>query len=239
MPKTIEGWRIAGEWGGSGLLSHDDHGRISFGDRGVDVISPCRIDLTHMAHGMDDSAEKAIPCFKAAADLIDDHLKQGRAATIHCGHGRSRTAFALIVFLMRHHAFSYKDASELVSVGIVERGVNFDLARKSAQVDQGYQDWVGDARDDIVNTVGAEDRSSLRAHHVATEVRKTTNKVFLAVLQNRSVPSLAASSSSSSSSSSSVADDDPPPHVVRSRRNSMDMAVDEGKDWLTRGGYYQ
>jgi hypothetical protein len=250
MPKTIDGWSIAATSTHEGTLTHAQRGKITFGDRNVGGSATTRIDLTHMAHGMDDGPAKAIPCFAAAADLIDGSLKAEGTATVHCGHGRSRTGFALIVFLMRYEGFTYKTALELVMAGMEDRKIPFDPNRKNAECDKGYQDWVLESADQIADK---STKVALRAGHVATEAKKNMHKVLLVVLQNKSVSpsklhseeddssrSRSGSLGSSGTSGSSSDDEDEPPSRQPSYHRgqfNMECTVQEGNAWLKQGGW--
>ena len=136
MPYHKHHWTIAGD-DHYGTLSHPEKGTIIFGSRtGIrrQRKGPAgnlqAIDLTDMEHGIDDSAELAVPCFIAAADLIQRVLNlAGHKVYLHCGHGNSRTAFAMMTYLVRHGGgFTWEDATEFVASGQSERlDITFQL----------------------------------------------------------------------------------------------------------------
>ncbi len=152
MPHQKNDWTIAA-YDNYGTLTHEKRGEIIFGSRkGINrqrrggAGNLQAIDLSGMEHGsVDDSPEKAIPCFLAAADLIDRVLgAPGHKVYLHCGHGNSRTAFALITFLVRHGGFSWDDATTFVTAGQHERlDINFQL--NTSGPNGSYLEWLGAA----------------------------------------------------------------------------------------------
>ncbi|MEW9570529.1 hypothetical protein ABQJ54_02055 [Rhodanobacter sp. Si-c] len=153
MPHQQHNWTItAGD--NYGTLSHDQKGAIIFGSRkGINrqrrggAGNLQAIDLSDMAHGVDDSADQAVPCFIAAADLIERILgAPGRKVYLHCGHGNSRTAFAMMTYLVRHGGgFSWDEATAFVTAGQSERhDINFQLDTHGPN--GSYLGWLGAAQ---------------------------------------------------------------------------------------------
>lgn len=153
MPHQQHDWTIAAG-DNCGTLSHDQKGTIIFGSRkGINrqrrgpAGNLQAIDLSDMAHGVDDSADQAVPCFIAAADLIDRVLgTPGHKVYLHCGHGNSRTAFAMMTYLARHGGgFTWEEATAFVTAGQRERhDIKFKLDTHGPN--GSYLQWLGDAK---------------------------------------------------------------------------------------------
>ncbi|MFC4726927.1 hypothetical protein [Coralloluteibacterium thermophilus] len=86
-----------------------------------------------------------MPRFIAAADRLHSLLATSNTVTLHCVNGKSRTACALLVFLIRHHAVAYAEAATFVTAMQAERrahepGFSFDLARQGTT--GSYAQWI-------------------------------------------------------------------------------------------------
>ncbi|WP_236207814.1 hypothetical protein [Pseudomonas tohonis] len=180
MP-TEKGWTIrAGD--GFGTLVHEDGRRISFGTANSYKSQANRIDMRKMSHGMFDTADKCVPCFIAAADLLHDELQTTRSATVHCQNGNSRTSFALIVFLARYEGFTIDEAGNFVSAGQQERtDIKFSLTKQSNN--NSYWDWIRESK--WVGIIGTtQNKASYRATFVTSRPSDSGNKILHVVSTN-------------------------------------------------------
>lgn len=120
-----------------------------------------RVDLSLMAHGDPalDIEPLTVPRFLAAADRMASVLanSDNHSVVVHCGHGSSRTSFTLMVYLIRHQHFSWKDASRLVCDAQEERSAmnrKFSFKINTTGINGGYADWVrrySEGQTDMVN----------------------------------------------------------------------------------------
>lgn len=184
MPKE-KGWTItAGD--GWGTLTHEDGRNINFGTANKYRSQTNRIDMRNMSHGMFDTADKCIPCFIAAADILNEELGVIRSATVHCQNGNSRTSFALIVFLARYEGFSVAEAGEFISRGQDERtDIKFSLTKQANN--NSYWDWVREEkwRSAIENK---QNKSGYRATFVTSRPEDKGNKILHVVATNIAQP---------------------------------------------------
>jgi hypothetical protein len=115
---------------------------LYYDDKGVNCF---RVDMTIQSHGQDDVEGKSVGCFIAAADAIKAQLEEtlNKTVLIHCDNGRSRTAHALIVFLMRHHSLSADAAAAFITAAQKERGLQtFSTAPATTAGRETYFDWI-------------------------------------------------------------------------------------------------
>jgi hypothetical protein len=104
-----------------------------------------RIDMTTQSHGQGDVEDSSVGCFIAAADAINGQLNASvnKTVLIHCDNGRSRTAHALIVFLMRHHGFTAAAAAAFITDAQKERGLkSFSTSPETTKDRETYFDWI-------------------------------------------------------------------------------------------------
>jgi hypothetical protein len=182
MPHTLKNWTIsAGRR--KGTLIHKDGRHIDFGHKLEFHRCTTRIDLRYMSHGMDDTEEKALAGFIAAADSIYKQLaRPAHNAIVHCEHGNSRTAFALIVFLARHEGFDYKEAATFVAAGQEERAdIKFSLERQVNN--KSYNEWLGKNQAQLKDL---ENMPQFEASNVSHEIVKNKNQVVYFVQSNKS-----------------------------------------------------
>ena len=130
---------------------------------------------------MDDSKDKAIPCFIAAADLIHRELSQHGKVCINCGNGNSRTAFALMTYLIRHQSFSWTEASEFVSAGQAERS-DIDFKLRTEGPNGSYCEWI----ESSIKKITGEKTTDYIGGHVKLTSKSDANKSVFSVVPNAS-----------------------------------------------------
>lgn len=182
MPTTKKNWTISAGYR-KGTLIHEDGRHIDFGHHLAFDKGNTRIDLRYLSHGMDDTAEKALAGFIAAADSIQKQLaRTGRHAIVYCANGNSRTAFALIAFLVRHEGFEYEDAAKFVAAGQSEReDITFSLTKQVNN--NSYYRWLKDGQEQLKDL---GNRSRFEASNVSHEIVKNKNKVIYFIQGNKS-----------------------------------------------------
>lgn len=103
------------------------------------------IDLTTMAHGSDeDTRERNLPIFVAAADRIHAHFEANPDARVlvNCGHGRSRSGTAVALFMMKYLGYTAAQAITIVTAVLSHRRVTESISIKTRNADGNYGDWL-------------------------------------------------------------------------------------------------
>ncbi|GAA0363217.1 hypothetical protein GCM10009092_29480 [Bowmanella denitrificans] len=188
------GWTITIKDRG-GELKHDDGRCIAFGSHHGRTQINNRIDMRPMPHGMDDTAQKCIPCFIAAADILHEELSKSKVATVHCHNGNSRTSFALIVYLVRYGGLSLAEAGKLVEEGQTDRtDINFSLSRQVNN--KSYWTWLNETQwqKAISDT---SNKGTYRASHAVSGPDKQNHKIHHVISENRSASPVATHSPAS------------------------------------------
>lgn len=201
MPYEKSGWTISAGYRG-GVIQGPGGETIYFGTHHDLSKTANRVDLRHMSHGMDDTADKCIPCFIAAADIIHSELQTRDSATVHCANGNSRTSFALIAYLCRYAGFTIEDAGTFLTKGQAERtDITFSLTKQVNN--NSYWGWLNEAKWSEIVT-DASRGTDYRAMYSVSGPSKSGNKVHHAVQTNisRGIPSAHAVEDDDSSSSS-------------------------------------
>lgn len=181
---TKGNWSISGE-DTSGKLWTTADGKtktIYFGHKtSVKALHNCgeRVNLSKMPHSMGQPEDEAVNCFIAAADAIKNAFERQNTVRVHCAHGRSRTAFTLMVYLTRHGGLGWDDARELVVAGQRERTdtYNFQVVPKTLAksangrpqraanggggIDQGYDGWI---RERMALVTKSQDQEAFAVH---------------------------------------------------------------------------
>lgn len=212
-----------------GTLDHTTKGTIIFGSRkGINrqrkggAGNLQAIDLSDMAHGVDDSSDQAIPSFIAAADLIHQILgMEGHKVYLHCGHGNSRTAFALITYLVRHGGFTWDEATAFVEAGQKER-IDIKFKLDTDGPNGSYLGWLGAAKERIANL--SEKHTETRSWLIQEDDRMLyliASKIPSRV-KKRKAPSVAEDPTMDDLRNSSV---EPPRKKVKRRRTDAELLV--------------
>ncbi|WCD82967.1 dual specificity protein phosphatase family protein [Pseudomonas sp. TUM22785] len=206
MPYEKNGWTISAGYR-TGEIKGPRGETIYFGSYHHLAKTANRVDLRDMSHGSDDTEDKCIPCFIAAADIMHSELQSGNAATVHCRNGNSRTAFALIAYFARHQGFTIKDAGAFITEGQKERtdGLVFSLEKQANN--NSYWRWINNPKWSPILTDPTKGKEYRAAHSISGPER-TKHKIFHAVMTNisRELPSAptAADSGSSSKTNSDI-----------------------------------